>query len=146
MKVSARILVAGHAAGPVAAIPPLSFWGGIDPETGIIIDRSHPDVGRSLAGAVLVMPSGRGSSSSGSVLAEAIRLGTAPATIVLSEPDPILAVGAMVAESLYGRTCPVFVLPRNDHQALADLAWLEVGIDSDGLGFVSSEESALGQT
>jgi predicted aconitase with swiveling domain len=57
------------------------------------------------------MASGRGSSSSSSVLAEAIRAGTAPAAIVLSEPDPILALGAIVARELYGRTIPVVVAP-----------------------------------
>lgn len=56
-----------------------------------------------------MMPAGRGSSSSSSVLAEAIRRGTAPAAIVLATPDPILAVGALVAESLYGGRCPIVV-------------------------------------
>lgn len=55
------------------------------------------------------MPSGRGSSSSSSVLAEGIRAGTAPMAIVLLEPDPILALGAIVARELYGRTIPVVV-------------------------------------
>ena len=56
------------------------------------------------------MPCGRGSSSSSTVLAEAIRLGTAPAAIVLSEPDPILVIGALVAQRLYARTCPIVVV------------------------------------
>ena len=55
------------------------------------------------------MPSGRGSSSSSSVLAEAIRAGTAPAAIVLGEADPILALGAIVARELFGTTIPVVV-------------------------------------
>jgi len=53
------------------------------------------------------MPSGRGSSSASSVLAEAIRLGTAPAAILLGAPDPIIAVGAIVARRLYGKVCPL---------------------------------------
>lgn len=129
MIVQARILVAGSASGPVAAAEPLSFWGGYDPATGTVIDRSHPQVGRTLKGHVLVMSCGRGSSSSSSVLAEAIRLGTAPAAIVLAEPDPILAVGAMVAETLYGRTCPVLILPPPHHAALACAAKAEIAID-----------------
>jgi len=90
---------------------PLSFWGGVDPATGDIIDVHHPQCDANVAGCVLVMPSGRGSSSSSSVLAEAIRAGTAPAAIVLGEPDPILALGAIVARELYGRTIPVVVAP-----------------------------------
>ncbi|TSE12179.1 DUF126 domain-containing protein, partial [Mesorhizobium intechi] len=88
---------------------PLSFWGGIDAETGEIIDHSHPGLGQNVAGRILVMPSGRGSSSSSSVLAEAIRRGTAPACILLERPDPILAVGAIVAEFLYDIHMPLVV-------------------------------------
>ena len=86
---------------------PLSFWGGVDPATGEIIDIRHPQRGANVAGRVLVMALGRGSSSSSSVLAEAIRAGTAPAAIVLTEPDPILATGLIVARELYGRTIPL---------------------------------------
>jgi predicted aconitase with swiveling domain len=57
------------------------------------------------------MPAGRGSSSSASVLAEAVRAGTAPAAIVLGEPDLILSIGSAVAEELYGKRVPVVVLP-----------------------------------
>lgn len=85
----------------------LSFWGGIDAETGRVIDHSHPDRGVSVTGRILVMPGGRGSSSASSVLAETIRRGTGPAGIVLAGPDPILTVGALVAEALYGIRCPI---------------------------------------
>lgn len=81
---------------------PLSLWGGMDPATGLIVDAHHPQRGVSLAGRVVVMASARGSSSSASVLAEAVRAGVAPAGFVLGEPDLILAIGAAVAEELYG--------------------------------------------
>lgn len=90
---------------------PLSFWGGIEATTGRVIDRFHPDLGACISGRLLVMPGGRGSSSASSVLAEALRLGTAPAGIVLAEPDPILTVGALVAQELYGLSCPIVVCP-----------------------------------
>jgi predicted aconitase with swiveling domain len=103
-----RALTPGVARGPALVLDEaLSFWGGLDPATGALIDTHHPQVGRMLAGVVLSMPSGRGSSSSSSVLAEAIRIGTAPSAIVLAEPDPILALGSIVAEELYGITVPV---------------------------------------
>jgi uncharacterized protein len=89
---------------------PLSLWGGLDPETGDVIDVRHPQHGANVSGRILVMPSGRGSSSSSSVLAEAIRAGTAPAAIVLSEPDPIVALGSVVARELYGLVTPVVVV------------------------------------
>src|SRR6266567_1531224 len=103
-----RALVAGAATAPALVLEaPLSLWGGMDPRTGRISDRHHPQVGATVNGRVLVMPSGRGSSSSSSVLAEAIRLGTAPLAILVEEPDEILVLGAIVADQLYGRTCPV---------------------------------------
>jgi predicted aconitase with swiveling domain len=108
----ARTLVSGEASGVALVLEEaLSFWGGVDPVTGDIIDVRHPQRGVNVAGRVLVMPSGRGSSSSSSVLAEAIRAGTAPVAIVMLEPDPILALGAIVARELYGRTIPVVVAP-----------------------------------
>jgi predicted aconitase with swiveling domain len=104
----ARTLVPGVATGEILVLQePLSFWGGIDPATGEVIDVHHPQRGANVAGRILVMPGGRGSSSSSSVLAEAIRAGTAPAAIVLLEPDPIVALGAIVARELYGMAVPV---------------------------------------
>ena len=126
MRLTCRALVPGQAYGAIAAVAPLSFWGGYDPVSGLVTDRSHPAFGQSLRGRIVVMSTGRGSSSSSSVLAEAIRLGTGPAAIILSEPDAILATGAMVAETLYGRTCPVLVLPREGHRALAAASTAQV--------------------
>ena len=109
-RVFVRSLIDGNADGEALFLhTPLSFWGGFDVETGKIIDRSHPRCGEVLSGRIVVMPVGRGSSSGSSILAEAIRRGTAPAAIVLSSPDPILAVGAIVAQKLYGRAIPIVV-------------------------------------
>jgi predicted aconitase with swiveling domain len=105
------VLVPGRAAGQILALSePVSFWGGFDAATGRIVDRLHPDRGACVTGRVLVMGSARGSSSGSSVLAEAIRLGTAPAAIVLRSRDAILTVGALVAATLYDRACPVVVV------------------------------------
>lgn len=106
-----RALTGGTATGEALVLDePLSFWGGVDPETGTIVDARHPQHGASVTGRILMMPSGRGSSSSSSVLAESIRAGTGPAAIVLGEPDPILALGAIVARELYGTIVPVVVI------------------------------------
>lgn len=107
---SARSYAAGEADGTALVLQEsLSLWGGIDIATGTIIDRSHPDRGASIARRILVMPRGRGSSSSSSTLAEAIRRGTAPLGIVLSQADGILTVGSLVAQALYGLHCPIVV-------------------------------------
>jgi len=120
-ELSGRILVGGVGAGPVLRLEePLSFWGGVDPATGRIIDRRHARCGESVAGRVLVMPYGRGSSSSSSVLLEGVRLGTAPAVVVLRELDGILALGAAVARELYEQSPPVVLLEAADWEALRE--------------------------
>jgi hypothetical protein len=108
---------------------PLSLWGGMDPASGEVIDARHPQRGATLSGRVVVMRSARGSSSSASVLAEAVRAGTAPAAIVLGEPDLILAVGAAVAEELYGVVVPVVVLPATRIAQIVDGVELRIGTD-----------------
>jgi len=114
-----RPLLPGTATGSVMVLDePLSMWGGLDPETGELIDRRHPQSGAMLGGCILVLPSGRGSSSSASVLAEAIRLGTAPMAIVLAEPDDIILLGALVARELYGLVHPVVVADEATYRSL----------------------------
>jgi uncharacterized protein len=106
-----RALIEGSATGVVVVLDePLSFWGGFDPSTGRVIDGRHPQAGEVLRDRIVVMPGGRGSSSSSSVLAEAVRAGTAPAGIVLGSPDPIISLGALVARELYGTVLPVVVV------------------------------------
>jgi predicted aconitase with swiveling domain len=119
--VHGRVLFAGVAAGRALVLDqPLSFWGGIDQATGLIIDHRHPSAGAIVTRRVLLMPSGRGSSSSSSVLAEAIRAEVAPAAILLLEPDPILVVGAIVAKELYGRALPIVMLDQSGYRDILD--------------------------
>ena len=121
--IAALTLAEGAARGPLIALgEPLSFWGGFDAATGRIIDRRHPDCGRVLTGAILVMPAVRGSSSGSSVLAEAIRARTAPAGIIVAERDAILPVGALVASALYGARCPIVLIAPAELGALAAAA------------------------
>ena len=128
-----RALAPGTGTAPAAVLSqPLSLWGGVDPATGTIVERRHPDRGRSIAGRILVMRSGRGSSSSSTVLAECIRAGTAPVAVVLAEADPILAIGSVVAAELYGVRVPVVVLGEETFDGIADGDDLDVIGEPDG--------------
>ena len=130
-RLAGRTLVAGEAAGVALVLDEgLSFAMAFDVSSGRITDVHSEGQGSRVAGRVLVMDSGRGSSSASTALAEAIRLGTAPAAIVLGEVDEILAVGAMVARTLYGRTCPIVVLETAERERIdtGDL----LSIASDG--------------
>ena len=88
---------------------PLSLWGGLDPETGVIIDERHPQCGECMAGRVLVIPRTSGSTSGPSVLAECFRNGVGPIRIELEAPDAALLAATAVARELYGVDCPIIV-------------------------------------
>ena len=127
--IEATGLTDGSARGSLAVLTqPLSLWGGLDLESGVICDSTHPQAGLCLAGRVLAMTAARGSSSSSSALVEAIRRGTAPVAIVLVRPDPILLIGSLVAADLYGRETPVVTVRDRGWDALADGA--EVLVES----------------
>ena len=114
-----RSLVDGTATG-VALVTdtPLSFWGGVDPEHGKIIDQRHPLEGEYLAGRILVLPSGRGSCSASGVLLESISNGTAPSGIIVSEIDPIIGLGAVLGEELLGRVVPVVLVTSEERMSI----------------------------
>ena len=113
------VLVSGKANGqPLVLTAPISFWGGVSPETGTIIEKRHPQFGAALARKVLILPAGKGSSSGSSVLAEILRNGCGPAAIILGAPDAILATGAMVAEALYDVVCPVIIVDQQQFRKL----------------------------
>jgi predicted aconitase with swiveling domain len=119
--IAATAIVSGEAAGvAITASEPLSFWGGLNPDTGEIIDRRHPLSGQIVTGRVLVLPHGRGSCSASGVFLEAIRNGTAPAAIIVSRIDPIIGLGAILGEELYERTIPILLVSADDRATIAD--------------------------
>ena len=122
-----RVLVATAAKGSVLSLDePLSLWGGLNPRSGEITDRRHPQSGLIGSHQVWCMRHGRGSSSASSILLEAVRLDTAPSAIVLCEEDGILALGAAVAKELYGRCPAVLILDDEPHRQLAEAERAEI--------------------
>jgi len=97
--VLARVVKAGHAEGEALVSPePIGFLGGVDPDTGVVIEGGHPLEGECIAGRVLVFPTGKGSTVGSYTLYRLARNGLAPAAIVNAEADPVVAVGAIIAE------------------------------------------------
>ena len=114
-----RPLIAGEASGSsLVTDVPLSLWGGLDPVSGEVIDRRHPLSGLIVTGRILVLPQGRGSCSASGVLLEAIRNGTAPAGIIVSTVDPILGLGAILGEELFGWVVPVVLVGQDDRASI----------------------------
>ena len=122
-----RSLVDGAAFAPLLyADVGLSFWGGVDPFSGEVIDRHHPLSGQCLAGRVLAIPSGRGSCTGSSVLMELISNGHAPAALVLAEADEILTLGVLVAQTLFQRSLPVLCIGKEAFGQLQGKAFARV--------------------
>lgn len=130
--IRARLLTSGTAEGPVLSLDePLSFWGAFEPRTGEIIDVHHPQRGACVKDTVLVMAETRGSGSAPGAIAEAIRLGTAPAAIILAEACINLAVGAEVAAALYGRHCVIACVTAAELDSLRRAG--RIGVAADGV-------------
>ncbi len=119
----------------------LSFWGGVEPSSGEIIDRHHPLSGSFLPGRVLAIPSGRGSCTGSSVMLELLLNGHAPAALLLAEPDEILTLGVLVAQVLFGRAIPVLCLGREGFEQVAAGGWARI---EDGQVTLSAERPADG--
>lgn len=99
VRVLARVVKAGQAEGEaLVSSEPIGFLGGVDPDTGVVIEHGHALEGQSVAGRVLVFPTGKGSTVGSYTLYRLACNGLAPAAIVNGEADPVVAVGAVIAE------------------------------------------------
>lgn len=123
----AKILVAGAPveAAAFALTAPISFWGGVDPQTGLIANVRHPQYGQSVSGKALCLPATVGSSSAAAVLLELVHSNRAPAAILLHEPDAILLLGLIVAEEMGLKIPPAYQLDRETY-ALLDQRQLHI--------------------
>ncbi|MBW2261090.1 MAG: DUF126 domain-containing protein [Deltaproteobacteria bacterium] len=117
-----RAISAGRASGAALISPePISFYGGVDPATGVVIEKGHALEGQCIKGRVLVFPSGKGSTVGSYVIYALARNGTAPAAMVNEETETIVAAGAILA----GIPC----VDRIDLAALRAGEMLEVDAD-----------------
>ncbi|HEU6442783.1 MAG TPA: DUF126 domain-containing protein, partial [Microvirga sp.] len=124
---SGAAFVHGEAAGEIIASDvELSFWGGVDPATGEVIDRHHPLSGRILTGRILAIPGGRGSCSGSGVILELLLNGKGPAAMVVERADDILTLGVVIAEEVFGKSIPVVTLDPEDFRRVAAARYARV--------------------
>lgn len=120
----------GAASGEVLVLTePVSFWGGVN-HHGEIIDVHHAQHKAKMTNKILVMPSGRGSSSATAVLAELIRTGDGPLGIVMLQCDTILVIGALVSAEIYGISMPIVELAQAEYDQLTDGMNVAIAADS----------------
>ncbi|MCZ7482618.1 aconitase X [Rhizobium rhizogenes] len=133
----ARSILTGAAEGKViATTEALSFWGGVDPATGKVIDVHHPLHGICLTGGVLFMPTSRGSCTGSGVLLDLILTGRAPSALVFCEAEDVLTLGALVAAEMFDRALPVVRLDADNFARFSHAAHVSINentIEADGI-------------
>jgi len=93
-----RTIKAGNGKGIALVSPePIGFLGGVDPETGTVIEKGHPLEGQSISGRVLVFPSGKGSTVGSYTMYRLAKNDLAPAAIINAQSEAIIAVGAIIS-------------------------------------------------
>src|SRR5512136_1795972 len=98
MEIRCHKVASGYAIGPALVTKePISFLGNVDPTTGVVVDPAHELFGRSVAGAVLIFPGGKGSTVGSYVIYQLKKRGLAPAAMINIRSEPIVAVGAIIS-------------------------------------------------
>ena len=98
MELSGRSISRGTGKGAaLVSKDAISFLGGVDPKTGIVVEKGHAIEGKCIAGKVLVFPRGKGSTVGSYVMLQLKKNGVAPAAIINLEAEPIIAVGAIIS-------------------------------------------------
>ena len=99
MELRGRIISKGAAEGEaLTTSQPISFYGGVDPDTSEIIEKMHELKGKKVMGKILVFPNGKGSTVGSYTLYRMKKEGTAPAGIINEECETVVAVGAIISE------------------------------------------------
>ena len=94
-----RRVMGGVAEGEaLVSVDPVSFYGGVDPETGCVTEPGHCCCGENISGKVFVFPTGKGSTVGSYVIYRMKKLGTAPAAIVNVETEAIIATGCVISD------------------------------------------------
>jgi predicted aconitase with swiveling domain len=142
-RLAAHGVIAGRAEGSaLVSSEAISFWGDVDPATGRIVNPRHPLHGERLGGRVLVLPQGRGSCTTSNILLELIRTDQAPAAIVSLAVEPVLAVGPLVGEALYGRSIPMVTVAADVYGRLRTGDWLAVDATAGEIARRSTDTTA----
>ncbi|KAJ5321702.1 Aconitase/3-isopropylmalate dehydratase large subunit alpha/beta/alpha subdomain 1/3 [Penicillium brevicompactum] len=117
----------GFAEGEIlASNTALSFWGGVNPLTGVVIDSHHPLVGLSMKGKVLAIPSGRGSCSGSAVILELFLSESNPCALIFKREELILALGVIVAQEMFQKTISVLQVSHQTFEAVLRLKTLQI--------------------
>lgn len=127
VRLTGRSLVDGQATGELIwSDVPLSFWGGVESETGVIVDQHHPLRGQCVAGRIIAIPAGRGSCSGSGVLLELLLRKNGPAAFVFQKSEEVLTLGVIVARAMFAHSIPVVIVSSGDFLSLQGQRYLTI--------------------
>ncbi|MEX4004996.1 aconitase family protein [Paraburkholderia sp. EG285A] len=121
----------------------LSFWGGVDPQSGVVLDAHHPLEGKCLRDVVLALPGSRGSCTGSMVILELLLNGKAPRALVLAGRDDILMLGVLVAKAMFGRSIPVVSVSQEVFADLSSCRRVVIGSNSDVLSETCEDTASI---
>ncbi len=138
-KIQTCVVVKGSASAcALVSDTALSFWGGVDPHSGRVIDVHHDLSGQSMSGKALCIPAGRGSCSGSGIMLEMIRQKTHPAMLISMEAEPIISLGSVMGYELYGRGVPICTVSEEEYAALRN--GMKLTLSEDGMLTIEEQE------
>jgi len=138
---NSKTIVNGNATGKaMTSNIPLSFWGGVDVNTGDVQDVHHNLYGQNISGNILCIPYDRGSCSSSGIMLEMIRRGVAPAAIICLDAEPVLTLGSIMGRKLYNSGVAIHTVSEDVFKELRHGDWIIV---NDGGGIEVRNESQI---
>ena len=107
-----RVIFEGNITGKaLVSSQPSSFFGGVDPDTGVVVEKGHPLEGKCISGMVLVFPTGKGSTVGSYSLYRLKKNGKAPRAVINAQYETIIAVGCIIAEIPCVDSIPIGEIP-----------------------------------
>lgn len=114
-KITGRGVIEGVVKGEaIVSNQPFGFFGGVNPATGVVIDKWHELYGQNISGKVMVYPEGRGSTVGAAIILELTRTNNAPAAIINTKIETITAAGGLLAKKFYDKDIPMIDRPSED--------------------------------
>ncbi len=144
--ISCKTLVGGNAQGEILfSRSPISFIGGVDPKTGIIMDPQHDQFQQCIADKIFIFPYGKGSSGAGLVLLELARIHKAPKAIVNLRSSTVILTGPLVIREFYKKTLPLLNVTEEDMHILSTARYADIQYQNDAtVMYVKDNEEATG--
>jgi predicted aconitase with swiveling domain len=140
MELKGTFILKGNSKGELLVTKEaISFWGCVDPVTGIISDKRHELYKSCVAGKILVFPYGKGSSTGSLMILELIRNNMAPAAIINIRTEPLLTTGPVVGKHFYKKYFPILTIEEDSFNHLKTGQYASISGDGKAATIIISD-------